>query len=185
MDGVNNLCGQPVILEGKAYAVLLLLGHGKGGYSYLAEHEGVRYVLKAIHHEPCSYYSFGNKIEAELRDYRTLKAAGIPVPELYAVDEKRELILKQFIDGPTVFELVEQGEDVSPLIEKVRLIAEQAKAHGINIDYFPTNFIVVDGELIYVDYECNAYMEEWDFEHWGIKYWSRTPEFLAYLEQGK
>ena len=23
-------------------------------------------------------------------------------------------------------------------------------------------------------------MQEWDFEHWGIKYWSKTKEFLEY-----
>ncbi|CAI3596236.1 hypothetical protein CNEO4_240121 [Clostridium neonatale] len=23
-------------------------------------------------------------------------------------------------------------------------------------------------------------MSEWNFENWGIKYWSKTPEFLEY-----
>ena len=40
-----------------------------------------------------------------------------------------------------------------------------------------------DGELFYIDYECNDYMEEWDFENWGIKYWSKTPEFLEYYKE--
>jgi hypothetical protein len=25
-------------------------------------------------------------------------------------------------------------------------------------------------------------MDEWSFETWGIKYWSRTPEFEEYLK---
>ena len=54
---------------------------------------------------------------------------------------------------------------------------------NINIDYFPTNFILQDGALYYVDYECNEYMEEWNFENWGVKYWSKTPEFLKYAEE--
>lgn len=33
-----------------------------------------------------------------------------------------------------------------------------------------------------IDYECNAYMEEWNFENWGIKYWSKTKEFLEYAK---
>ena len=53
---------------GKTYSIVRLLGHGKGGYSYLAERAGQRVVLKQIHHEPCDYYTFGNKIEAERRD---------------------------------------------------------------------------------------------------------------------
>ena len=60
-------------------------------------------------------------------------------------------------------------------------MAEKAKNSGINIDYFPTNFIEKDGILYYVDYECNPYSDEWNFENWGIKYWSKTPEFLSYL----
>ena len=28
-------------------------------------------------------------------------------------------------------------------------------------------------------------MEEWNFENWGIKYWSKTKEFLDYLTSHK
>ena len=52
-----------------------------------------------------------------------------------------------------------------------------------NIDYFPTNFVVQDDELYYIDFECNAYMDEWNFENWGIRYWSKTPEFLQYMKE--
>ena len=44
-------------------------------------------------------------------------------------------------------------------------------AANTNIDYYPTNFVVRDGMLYYIDYECNDYMEQWDFEHWGCQYW--------------
>jgi hypothetical protein len=53
---------------------------------------------------------------------------------------------------------------------------------GLNIDYFPTNFVIQDGLLWYVDYECNDYMAEWNYDNWGIRYWSRTPEFEEYLK---
>ena len=26
-------------------------------------------------------------------------------------------------------------------------------------------------------------MDEWNFENWGIKYWSKTQEFIDYMEQ--
>ena len=54
---------------------------------------------------------------------------------------------------------------------------------GLNIDYFPTNFVEQNGKLYYIDYECNGYMEQWDFEHWGIQYWSKTPSFCAYARE--
>ena len=166
---------------GKEYTIIRLLGHGKGGYSYLAEFDGMQVVLKQIHHEPCDYYSFGNKIEAENNDYFRLKAAGIRIPEMMAIDFETERIVKQYIDGPTVFDLVRDGISVEPYLEQVRQMASQAKEVGLNIDYFPTNFVIQDGQIWYVDYECNTYMDEWNFENWGIKYWSRTPEFEEYL----
>lgn len=167
---------------GNTYQIISLLGHGKGGYSYLALCGDQQVVVKQIHHEPCSYYTFGNKIEAEKRDYHRLKAAGIRIPELLAIDEQAERVVKQYIEGETIFALVKSGQSVEPYLPQVREMAQQAKAQGINIDYFPTNFVVREELLWYVDYECNDYMDEWSFENWGIKYWSKTPEFMAYLE---
>ena len=174
---------QKMAVCGKEYAVLRLLGKGKGGYSYLAVRDGTPVVLKQIHHEPCDYYAFGNKIEAEQRDYGLLRGAGIRIPALIAVDTEAERIVKEYVEGPTVFDLVRKGEPVEAYLAQVREMAAQAKSAGLNIDYFPTNFVVRDGLIWYVDYECNAYMDEWSFENWGIRYCSRTPEFEAYLKE--
>ena len=172
-----------IIACGKEYRIIRLLGHGKGGYSYLAETEAGQAVVKQIHHEPCDYYAFGNKIEAEKRDYDRLRKAGIRIPALIAIDEEKEIVVKEYIAGDTIFELVRDGGSAEPYLDQVREMAKQAKAAGLNIDYFPTNFVVRDGLIWYVDYECNDYMEKWDFDHWGIRYWARTPEFLEYLNQ--
>lgn len=93
-------------VNGKSYTIIKLLGKGKGGYSYLAESGNNRYVLKQIHHEPCDYYQFGNKLEAEIRDYRKLKEIGIKMPVMLETDVKNERILKEFIDGDTIYQLV-------------------------------------------------------------------------------
>ena len=63
-------------------------------------------VVKQIHHEPCSYYQFGNKIEAEINDYNRLKSIGISMPEMLDVDRTNERIVKEFIDGDTAYALV-------------------------------------------------------------------------------
>lgn len=91
------------------YTVLRLLGKGTGGYSYLVTDGEREYVLKQIHHEPCEYYTFGDKLQSELRDYETLRALGIPLPRLLAVDKAQERLLKEYIAGPTVAELRESG----------------------------------------------------------------------------
>ena len=173
---------ETVIVKGNEYKIIRLLGHGKGGYSYLAEFSGIQFVIKKIHHEPCDYYQFGNKIEAEHNDYLRLIKAGILVPKMVEIDFKEEIIVKQYIPGKTIFEMIRDDEDVSIYIEQVKEMAKLAKDVGLNIDYFPTNFVPFNGKLYYVDYECNAYMEKWDYDHWGNKYWSKSPEFLEYLK---
>ena len=52
-------------------------------------------------------------------------------------------------------------------------MASLAKDKGLNIDYYPTNFVIQDGLLYYIDYECNQYMDEWSLENWGIKCWNK------------
>lgn len=41
-------------------------------------------------------------------------------------------------------------------------MANQLKSLGLNIDYFPDNFVVSDNTLYYVDYEHNVYDEAWN-----------------------
>ena len=165
------------------YAILKLLGHGKGGYSYLAQRDGKQYVLKQIHHEPCDYYTFGNKIEAEIHDYNRLVQTGIPLPKMLDVDVANERIVKEYIDGPTIYDLVKNGAMDDAYINQAREMAAIVSSAGLNIDYFPTNFVVQDGVIYYIDYECNPYMDEWNFENWGIRYWSMTQEFIDYMEK--
>ena len=166
-----------------SYRIVCLLGKGKGGYSYLAESEGDLVVIKQIHHEPCDDYSFVDTIEAELRDYERLQNAGIRIPRMHAVDRDAERIVKDYIEGPTVMELVRSGVSVEPYLPQVRDMAAKAMAAGLNIDYYPTNFVVQDGLLWYVDYECNDYSEQWDFEHWGIQYWLPKVSFRGYRDK--
>ena len=100
-------------VDGKEYRIIKLLGHGKGGYSYLVESCGFYYVYKQIHHEPCSYYTFGNKIEAEARDYERLLNAGIRIPKMISIDFENERIIKEYISGDTIFDYVREFRHMS------------------------------------------------------------------------
>ena len=164
-------------LNGKDFAEIKLLGKGKGGYSYLVTDGQKQYVLKQIHHEPCDYYTFGDKLASELNDYRRLSELGIPMPQLLEVDHDQERLLKEYVDGDTVNVLVKEGRMEGSYLEQMASICEKLYAAGLNIDYYPTNFVVENGKLYYIDYECNPYSDEWNFENWGSKYWSMTEEF--------
>ena len=58
-------------------------------------------------------------------------------------------------------------------LEQVREMAMKAYETGLNIDYYPTNFVVKEDLLYYIDYECNPYSEKWNFENWGKQYWEK------------
>ena len=170
-------------VNGKLYRVLRLLGHGKGGCSYLVTDGERQYTLKQIHHEPCSYYQFGDKLQSELNDYETLRRVGIPMPELLAADREKERILKEYIEGERIDELVLRDAMRPEYFDQIRAMCALLYPAGLNIDYFPTNFVVCKDTLYYVDYECNDYMEQWNYENWGSQYWWKSPAFLERFQK--
>ena len=172
-----------ITINTKSFEVLQLLGKGKVGYSYLVTDGNNNYVAKQIHHEPCSYYQFGNKLESEMNDYNHLLDLGITMPKMLDVDVEKECILKEYIQGETIYEAVKQEKSITEAFTQIKAMCQKLYEADTNIDYFPTNFILQDGILYYIDYEWNHYMDEWNFENWGIKYWSKTPEFLQYVQE--
>ena len=148
---------ETVLVNGNAYSLLKLLGKGKGGYSYLAQMaDGQQVVVKQI---------------------------GIPVPRMLDVDTKAERIVKEYIAGETVYTLVLKDALPETCLRQVQAMCRLLYPAHTNIDYFPTNFILQGDTLYYIDYECNDYMDEWNFENWGCKYWAKTPEFLQYAAE--
>lgn len=183
IEKIQHLVLENMCVNEMSYEVIKLLGHGKGGYSYLVTDGTKEYVIKQIHHEPCDYYQFGNKMESEMKDYERLKKIGIPMPEMIEADIEKERILKEYIKGDTIFDYVLRNEVKPIFVEQMKAMCVVLYAADTNIDYFPTNFVVQEDKLYYIDYECNDYMEEWNFENWGIKYWSQTKEFLEYVNK--
>ncbi len=117
-------------VNGVEYEVVRLLGKGKG-----------------------DYYQFGDKLQSELRKI------GVPMPEMLAVDAENERILKAYIPGDTVDRLILADRLPDWCIPHMEELCAHLCAANTNIDYFPTNFIPLDGVLYYVDYECNDYMQ--------------------------
>ena len=142
-------------VNNRTFKVIKLLGKGKGGYSYLITDGKTQYVLKQIHHEPCEYYQFGNKIQSEINDYKTLENIGINIPKLIDVDIDNERILKEYIEGETIFELVLNDKMEQKYLDQIRDMCSLLYENKINIDYFPTNFVVENEKIYYIDYESN------------------------------
>ena len=165
-------------VNGKNFSVIKLLGKGKGGYSWLVTDGAGEYVVKQIHHEPCDYYQFGDKLASEQRDYERLRAIGIPMPKLLGVDVQNERILKEYMPGDTIDRYVLNDGMEDGFYWQMEDMCRALYPANTNIDYFPTNFVVCGGKLYYVDYECNDYMDQWNYENWGSQYWWKSEAFL-------
>ena len=162
---------ETISVNNNDYHIIRLLGKGKGGYSYLVQKNSQFYVLKQIHHEPCDYYSFGNKIEAEYNDYNRLINTNLSVPRMIDIDFGNERILKEYIEGPDIATLVKKKLMKENYYSQIEEMAQMLKEQNLNIDYYPTNFIVQNDKLYYIDYECNSFMAQYSYHTWGKQYW--------------
>ena len=162
-----------------------LLGKGKSGYSHLVYLDGNAYVLKIMHDEPCAYYTFSdNKVGTEVEAYNKLKSTGIKIPALIYFDLARKYLIKDYINGPTAAEWLIEGRNIIEILPQLFKMSAIACRNGINIDYFPTNFVIADDLLYYVDYEINKYAPEWNLENWGLYYWANSRGLKRYFETG-
>ncbi|WP_051333554.1 hypothetical protein [Aliagarivorans marinus] len=164
-----------------------LLGRGKSAYSYLAEGPEGQVVVKLMHHEPCPYYDFGdnNKVDLEVAAYQRLQQLGIAVPELLIHDREHGYLIKTFLDGPTVTELVIAQALDEACVAQVFAMANSLQSAGLNIDYFPDNFVWLQGRLFYVDYEHNPYDSHWDLRNWGLYYWANSEGMKRFKQNGQ
>jgi predicted Ser/Thr protein kinase len=165
--------------------LLKKLGKGKSGVSYLADFNGSEAVFKEMRYEPCPYYSFtGNKVEHEINAYNFLIKCGIPVPELIGYNAEKNYLIKKYINGVCGDEWAASKSEDENVIEALFAVAEKAMNNGINIDYFPANFVIGSERLFYIDYEINPYTREWSLEEWGIYYWANKDGMAEYRKTG-
>ena len=98
--------------------------------------------LKQIHHEPCDYYQFGNKLESRNQGLQEIEEIGIKMPAMLEADVKNERILKEFIDGDTIYQLVFEDKMKTDYIEQLHRMCALLYAANTNIDYFPTKILL-------------------------------------------
>lgn len=167
------------------YKIIKYLGRGKSAYSFLVERNGAYFVYKQMHQEVVDYYQFDNKLKHELEAYKTLKKFSINIPKLISYNQEEQYLIKEYIEGMTLAEKISSG--VFDIDAYLTLYAHATilESKGINIDYFPTNFIYKNKEIIYIDYEVNAYDPTWDFLHWGSIFLFHEKGFKKYLEDFK
>ena len=174
---------ETIQLQSGTFTVGKLLGKGKSGHSWLIENSSRQLILKRMHKEPCAYYKFGDKLAAELSAYERLKGL-VNLPRLIESSADGQYLVKEYIQGPTVSDMCAAEEVPPAAYSQIFKWCRTLYAQGINLDYFPANFVYNSGKLYYIDYEFNPYAEEWDFEHWGIYYWLNSAGMKEFITTG-
>ena len=65
-----------------------------------------------------------------------------------------ERILKEYIDGPTIAQLVAENRMEQSYYDQIQVMWDLLYAANTNFDYYPTNFVVQEGKLYFIDFEC-------------------------------
>lgn len=99
------------------------------------------------------------------------------MPRLLAADIPQERILKEYIAGQTVAELLKEGRMNPGWLRQVQAMCGRLYPAGLNIDYYPTNFGPLRRNALLHRLRVQCLYAEWDFAHWGARYWTiQAPE---------
>ena len=172
-----------IVLDGQRYTCTAELGRGKSAVSYRYTHADHSITVKHFMDTPDSHVPLERAVDFEVTSYQRMCAAGVHVPRLLAVNEEQRLLVKEYIAGKPLIEWVLSSTMTDALFEKVFRYHFHLKQAGFHVDYFPTNFLLMDdGTLSCVDYEAHPYNSDWDFPNWGLFYWLNAAGMQRFLQ---
>lgn len=160
---------------------MIKIGYGKSGDSYLIELNGQKFVKKVFIKGRHPLNDKYDPFLVEKTSYERLLKLGIKLPKVIEFNEEEQYLIKEYIEGKTLAEYIAYGQYLTPIYQSAYQQFMALEQQGYTLDYFPTNFVVRQNTLYYIDYELNDYEEAWDFKHWGIYYWFHKEGFFLYL----
>jgi len=98
------------------------------------------------------------RIRVEARLMAEARAAGVVVPVLYDIDLVDNKIVMEFIEGPTVKEVLEEGGPRAHATAKEvgRIAGRLHKAGIIHGDLTTSNMILRDGRIVMIDFSLGG-----------------------------
>ena len=156
---------EKININGLDYKAERLLGTGGHSRTRLVSRNGNFFALKE--------FETAEDARRDAADYRRLKEIRVLTPELIEDDSKNARLLKEYIEGETVAELIARKALQEEYLAQLAYMLDVTKEAGLNLNYAPENFAVQRGILYCVDYETRPYTEEESFEKEGLALWSR------------
>ena len=151
---------QQLLLDGIAYHPIRELGRGKSAISWLYRRQGAHatlpqeLVLKRYCHTGYETVPFAQILEFELCSYLRLMESAIPHPRLLAYSTEHYALVKEYIAGELIVDIQQRKGLDDRHFGAMLQMASQLQAAGYHVDFFPTNFVLNERGLFYIDYEA-------------------------------
>lgn len=154
-----------ILLNHEAWMIKRHLHRGQSSDTYIVHNDlHLPFIIKAYHPDT---HAFARDVE----DYETLKALGVMMPLLLHAETSQRMLVKQYLKGETVAQILKKQRLDPLLLSKMKDLADYLKNKGVMLNYHPENFMVWDTLIYYVDYTCLPYDSTHDFDHVGLAHW--------------
>ena len=129
-------------------------------------------------------YFVENSLELEdfTKKSRELKISGISIPKVQLIDKKGNLVLMDYIPGPTALDVIVNQSLDKAYYEKIFEAAWYAEHEKITLNFHPDNWKLYNGKLYYLPFDYEAgYDKNRSFDLTGLRYWFYTKELTDYI----
>ena len=154
----------------------------KQTYKVIKELNSVSYLV-SLNDKQYVAYDFSDNFNG-FDDFRfavkRLKNCGLTMPNVLVVDKKNYRFLVEYIDGPTIEEMLIEDDLEEKIIEQAFILNYKARINGVRLDFNPRKFRCRDGVLYYIPFTFTSYIRAEDFSQKEIRYWFYTNDFVEY-----
>ena len=111
-----------------------------------------------------------------------LSRSAVKQPKLKFIDKKQGYIVREFLDGTTVFDYILDHDFDENIYKQVFYTSYSARMAGLNLNYELKSWMLVGNELYYTDMFCEKYDAAKDFTKNQIRLWFLSNELCKYYE---
>lgn len=121
--------------------------------------------------------------EKELDNYKSLANSAVRYLKIYVVDKNNCRYVREYIEGETIFDALREEPLKEDVYKDLFMNEMFARASNLRLNYFPTNFVIKDKQVVYMSYECSRYDSKHTFELNELRYYVYSSEFISYLKK--
>lgn len=159
--------------EMKEYTIIRVLKEHPDYYMYICTRNNKMHTIRE--------YKSKERYMEEVENIRLLNKMDINVPELEAVNENEKIIIREYLPGLSVCDLLMKGELDWSHLQLIRTMALRFEDCGLSLDYFPTNFIICENDVFYTGAKVYLKNDDNGFDNVGAKFFLYPSTMIAEL----